>query len=128
MSSNCRRPLRFAVAAAMMGASGLAASNVPLHAASQPKWTALADCAAAYEANAKLADPDRPASMTAMISDVANDYAQAATKAYNQQAGKSGSGSVDLIKVHIAKQTTIFSKQPREKVEKVIDACPQIDN
>jgi hypothetical protein len=42
-------------------------------AAKAPGWSVYADCAAAYLANARVADPDRPAAMIAQVSDVAND-------------------------------------------------------
>jgi len=92
--------------------------------AAAPRWTAFADCAAAYQANARLSDPDRPASMTAMVSDVANDYAKAAAQASRRQGG----ASVAKVKQRIARQTAAFAGRPREEVERFIDACPQLEN
>ena len=49
-------------------------------------WIAHADCAAAYQANAVLTD--RPASMTAQISDVASDDVAAAVKERAKMGGQ----------------------------------------
>jgi len=90
-------------------------------AAAAPRWTVLADCAAAYRANARLADPDRPAAMTAQISDVAEDYAAAARKAH---AGKDAKRDVAA---RIEAQAHRDAALPREAVERIIDACPQVE-
>lgn len=110
--------------------AGLLALSLPLSAAAATpaRWTTLADCAAAYQANARLADPDRPASMTAQISDVASDYAKAAAHAYRQQAGGTASQSKHAVDARIASKTSTFGARPREEVERFIDACPQTDN
>lgn len=108
----------------MAGAVSLSLPGLSASAAAAPKWTAFADCAAAYQSNAKLSNADRPASMTAQISDTASDYAKAAAKAYGQQVKN---GPAYAVSQRIAKQEAIFAKQPREKVEKFIDACPQTE-
>jgi hypothetical protein len=97
-------------------------------AAAPARWTALADCAAAYQANARLADPHRPASMTAQIADVASDYAKAAAHAYRQQAGRTAPHATHVVDARIATKASSFGGRPREEVERFIDACPQIEN
>ena len=99
----------------------LAASLAAGGAAAAPRWTVLADCAAAYRANARLADPDRPAAMTAQISEVAEDYAAAARKAH---AGKDAKRDVAA---RIEAQAHRDAALPREAVERIIDACPQVE-
>jgi hypothetical protein len=104
-------------------AAGLAGSGLgPAAAAKAPGWTVYADCAAAYLANARVPDPDRPAAMVAQVSDVANDYAAAARVHYRR--AKRGASAV--VQARIDRQTRIYSGQPREAVERVIDACPQV--
>lgn len=106
-------------ALALMVAAALAWPGISL--AKAPAWTVYADCAAAYQANARIADPDRPAAMTAQISDVAKDYEAAARAAYRpaKDAGR-------VVRARIERQATVYSAQPREVVEKIIDACPQV--
>jgi hypothetical protein len=102
-------------------AAALAWSGAGLTAPKAPAWTVYADCAAAYQANARIADPDRPASMTAQVSDVANDYAAAARTRYRpaREARRA-------VQARIERQTKLFAGQPRETVEHIIDACPQV--
>ncbi|HEX3366676.1 hypothetical protein [Phenylobacterium sp.] len=90
-----------------------------------PGWTVYADCAAAYLANARLADPDRPALMTAQVSDVADDYAAAAAKLRVRRGG-SAAASRRAVEARIAQKTRLFAGQSREAVEHIIDACPQL--
>jgi hypothetical protein len=86
-----------------------------------PVWSVYADCAAAYLANARIADPDRPAAMTAQISDVAKDYEAAARARY-----RPARGARQAVRVRIERQAKVFSGEAREAVERVIDACPQV--
>ncbi|HZZ32326.1 MAG TPA: hypothetical protein VFE10_10065 [Phenylobacterium sp.] len=104
-----------------------AAAPGPAPAGSAARWTAYADCAAAYLANARLADPDRPASMTAQVSDVADDYSAAAAKRLRGRRGGSAAASRHAVDARVAEQAKLFGGQPREAVEKVIDACPQLN-
>jgi hypothetical protein len=90
-----------------------------------PGWSVYADCAAAYLANARLADPDRPASMTAQVSDVADDYAAAAAARYRTRHGGSVAAARRAIQARVDRQTAQFGAQTRAAVERVIDACPQ---
>jgi hypothetical protein len=99
----------------------VAAGPVPV------KWQAFADCAAAYQANARIVDPSRPASMTAMISDTAKDYEAAALDRYRQYSKIPADAAVKAVRDYIAKRTQGFGRQPRAAVEKFIDACPQTD-
>ena len=106
---------------------GLVLAVVPFaQARSAPpaRWQALADCAAAYRANAQIKDPDRAASMTAQISETAGDYAKAALKAYPKSARRAADMAVQS---RIVRQTAKFARQPRTQVEHVIDACPQLE-
>ena len=88
-------------------------------------WTAYADCAAAYRVNARLADPDRPASMTAQISEVADDYAAAARARYLRQMKVSDRAARRAVAARVARKVGRLSSQPREAVEQIIEACPQ---
>lgn len=90
-------------------------------AAKAPLWTVYADCAAAYLANARVADPDRPATMVDQVSDVAKDYAAAARARF--QPAESARAAV---RARIERQTRLFASQPREAVEHIIDTCPQV--
>lgn len=103
--------------------AGLAAA-ASLHAA--PRWQALADCAAAYQANARIADPDRPAAMTAQISDVADDYAKAAAAARRRAIPSSSTAARRAVAARAGKAATRDAALPREAVEKLIEACPQV--
>jgi hypothetical protein len=91
-----------------------------------PAWSVYADCSAAYLANARLADPDRSASMTAQISEVAKDYAAAARSRYAEAWKVIPATARRAVEVHIARRAKAFGKQPREAVEHIIDACPQV--
>ncbi len=89
-------------------------------------WIAYADCAAAYQANARLTDSDRPASMTTQISDVASDYVAAAVKERARMGGQK-SAVRSAVEAHVTRQAKLFGRQTRETVEHTIDACPQLD-
>lgn len=86
------------------------------------KWQAFADCAAAYRANAAIKDPERAASMTAMISETADDYRKAAVKAHR------GRDAQRAVAERIALKTATFAQQSRAEVERFIDACPQTED
>jgi len=103
-------------------AAALALPVVGQSAPKPPRWQVLADCAAAYQANARVADPDRPAAMIAQVSDVARDYIAAAEQAYRPR----GPAARQAIAARVAARTTAYSARPREAVEAVIDACPQV--
>jgi hypothetical protein len=94
-------------------------------AARPPDWRVYADCAAAYLANARITDPGRPASMTAQISDVADDYAKAARERYRRQREVSRKTAARQVGAHIDTQSRRLAGRPREAVERIIDACPQ---
>src|SRR4051812_36127675 len=79
-----------------------------------PAWTVYADCAAAYQANARVADPDRPAAMIDQVSDVAKDY-EAAAKARYRPARRARAAVRDRIQ----RLEKVFAAQPREAVERV---------
>jgi hypothetical protein len=79
-------------------------------------WKAYAACAAAYQVNAALADPGRAASMTAMVSEVADEYLTAA-KARHADAHE--------VEAYAGERAASFRRQPRERVEAFIEACPQ---
>jgi len=96
-------------------------------AAQRPAWTAYADCAGAYVANAKVADPDRPASMAGQMSETAQDYAKAARARYRGQAKTGAAAAAKAVADRIEATARRLAAQPREAAEKVIDACPQTD-
>ena len=93
----------------------------------KPGWKAFADCAAAYRANSRIADPGRTATMTADISEQADDYGAAAVKRH--RGGKQGPDRQGAVAVadYLRKQTVIMSGKRRADIERIIDACPQID-
>lgn len=112
--------MRLAVLIAVIAfaASGPAAARAP-------DWRVYADCAAAYLANARLADPGRPAAMTAQVSDVAEDYAKAARERYHRQREVSRKAAARQTDAQIEARARAMAKRPREAVERIIDACPQ---
>jgi hypothetical protein len=95
--------------------------------ARKPDWRAFADCAAAYQANARIADPDRPASMTAQISEVADDYLAAAAKRRRQQLKGTAEAARQAVEAYAAERSAAFAAQPRKQAERFIEACPQVD-
>jgi hypothetical protein len=113
--------LKAAISGVIIVASSLAWPGADPAAAAPPGWRVYADCAAAYLANARIADPDRPAAMTAQISDVAKDYEAAARARY-----RPATGAGRAVRTRIERQARAFYGQPREAVEKIIDACPQV--
>lgn len=112
------------IAACIAVATLLAAAG----AEAAPRWATLSDCAAAYQANARIADPDRPASMTAQISDVADDYAKAAVAARRRAIPSSAAAARRAVAARMAKTAARDSALPRAAVEKIIDACPQVES
>jgi hypothetical protein len=101
----------------LMASLALAA---PSQAAPKPTWKTFADCAAAYEANAAIKDPERSAQMSASIQDVAQDYLGAALglrKPKNDAA----------VRAYVAEKRKAFAAKPRRTVEKFIEACPPTD-
>jgi len=105
----------------------LIAAAGPAGAAPAAGWTVYADCAAAYQVNARLADPDRPAAMTQQISEVAGDYAAAARTRYAHGARAAKAAVAKAVAARIEREAARLSGQPREGVERIIDACPQLD-
>ena len=110
---------RALILAALIAAAGSAAG------APAPGWTVYADCAAAYQVNARLTDPDRPAAMTDQISEVAGDYAAAARARYPHSAKAAKAAAGHAVAARIERQAARLAGKPREAVEKIIDACPQ---
>ena len=93
---------------------------MPATAAPKPGWKAFAECAAAYEANARIKDPERSAQMAASMQDVADDYRGAAIglrKPRNDEA----------VKAYIATRVPFYAAKPRKAVEAFIDKCPAYD-
>jgi len=105
-------------AAAPVSASGRAATAA---------WPVYADCAAAYQVNAAIADPGRSASMTAQVSDVALDYSAAAAKQRQRRSGGSLAAARRIVSARVATRSKALGSMPREAVERIIDACPQVD-
>jgi hypothetical protein len=89
-------------------------------------WQAFADCAAAYQVNAQLKNPDRPASMTASISEQSNDYRTAALATYRAKAKQADAPAERTISTRIARQAPALARLSRDKLEHRIDACPQL--
>jgi hypothetical protein len=82
-----------------------------------PDWTVFADCAAAYRINAGIADPARPASMTQMVSETADEYEAAALR--------TAKGGRPAVTARVRETVGRLAPLAREEVEKLIDACPQ---
>jgi hypothetical protein len=89
-------------------------------------WEAFADCAAAYQVNAQLKNPDRPASMTASISEQSDDYRAAALAAYRAKTKQVGDPVERALSARIAQQAPTLARLSRDKLEQRIDACPQL--
>ena len=106
-------------------AAALAVAGPALAAGPAPGWSVYADCAAAYLANARLADPGRPASMTAQVSEVADDYAAAAAARYRKAHAVPAEAAQRAVRARIDRLAAAYRGQAREAVERVIDACPQ---
>jgi hypothetical protein len=109
----------FAIAAALL------ASGAPAEAPAD--WRALAACAAAYRANAAIADPERPAAMSAQVSEVGDDYARAAIKAFRARGVASTAAARRAVEAYAAKRRQAFAGQSREAIDRFIEACPQTE-
>jgi hypothetical protein len=101
--------------------ASLAATAIAAHG----DWKVLARCAAAYEVNAQVSDPERPATMKAMVSDVAADYRRAAEARYRKAMKASSAMAHKAVGQEVAQRVAAFRRKPRTDVEAVIDACPQ---
>lgn len=112
---------------AILAAVAALAAAAPAAAAPSPGWTVYADCAAAYRVNARLADPDRPAAMTAQVSEVAADYAAAAEARYAKRFRAARPAAARAVAARIERRAAGLAGQPREAVERIIDACPQLE-
>lgn len=109
----------------------LALTSVPaagLAAPRPPAWRALADCAAAYAANADIADPQRAASMRASISDVGDDYAAAAVRRLRRDSKVAETKAAQTVRERVSTRKAAFAGQPRPDIERFIEACPQPDD
>lgn len=102
------------------------APSLGLAASRQPTWKVLADCSAAYRANAQISDPDRASSMKAMISEEADDYAKAATGDYRTKMKASADRAHRRVEAYVVKRLSDYAAQPRSAIEHIIDACPQV--
>ncbi len=121
------RPITIALAASVLAACALFAAGAAA-AAKPPKWTVYADCSAYYQVNAYLAGPDRPATMTAQMSEVVADYARTATARYVKQRKASPHDAQHAVAARIkAAIERLGAKPPRKTVEKLIDKCPRPD-
>jgi hypothetical protein len=105
-------------------AAGADADATPAPAAA-PGWRTLARCAAAYRAKPEIVDPARPKAMKMMIADTAQDYQTAAVAAYQRAVTASAERGRKVVGDYVARRTLEFNKQPRETIERFIDACPQ---
>lgn len=105
-----------------LGAAGARASDAP-----PPTWRTLAACAAAYQVNARAADPDRSADMAKSMAGVADDYDKAAIRAYLGERKGAVTAARDAVRGHEAAKLRAFAGRPRKEVEAAIDACPQVE-
>jgi hypothetical protein len=91
----------------------------------QPAWQGYIDCAAAYRANAQIADPNRPATMVRDMADVAADYARAAEAGYAKASGLSAEAARSTVEIQVADRTATFASRERAQIEHFIEGCPQ---
>jgi hypothetical protein len=110
---------------ALLMIAALAACAAPR--AHDPRWMAFADCAGAYRVNAAIADPSRPASMTAMVSESADDYEKAARDRYVLEPHTTAEQAQRDVAARVSAKVKAFSGKPRGEVEKFIDTCPQTE-
>lgn len=104
----------------------LVAVGTPATVSAAPaEWKPLADCAAAYSANAAIKDPSRPPSMRAQISDQADSYMKAALGPYLVATKEPVVKARASLKAYVAKRTPDFAHQSRDAIDHFIDACPQ---
>jgi len=89
-------------------------------------WKALADCAAAYRANAGIKDPSRAPSMREQISDEADSYLKAALSPYRAATKEPEVKARGALKAYVARRTPDFARQKRDAIDHFIDACPQV--
>ncbi len=108
--------------ALLASAQGAAPAHPP-----KASWRAFADCAAAYQSNAAIADPNRTESMKAMVSDTARDYETAGIARYRETTKGSADAATKAVETRMRSQLRKYSTQPRATVEHIIDACPQTD-
>lgn len=90
-------------------------------------WRGFADCAAAYKANAAFAEPDRAASMTAMVSEVADAYEASAVDKIRSLSDMSQEAALSTVRSQVNLKLQEFSGRSREQVERFIESCPQPD-
>ena len=110
-------------AALLIGLVVLAASGPA--AAKAPDWRIYADCSAAYSVNADIKDPDRTPSMTTQVTELSNEYADAALMRYRQQGQAAPRAAIAAVRARVRSRTRHYAGQTRGAVERVIDACPQ---
>ena len=91
----------------------------------QPTWQGYMDCAAAYRANAQIADPNRPATMVRDMAEVGDNYAKAAMSAYIRETGAAADAAQAMVEGEVAKRTVTFATRPRAQIEHFIEGCPQ---
>jgi hypothetical protein len=65
--------------------------------------------------------------MTSQVSDVAADYAAAAQKQRRATQAGGAAAARQAVQARMAAKGRRFSRQTRESVERVIDACPQLE-
>jgi hypothetical protein len=84
-----------------------------------PKWETFADCAAAYQVNAAVKDPSRSATMSGDMAQTGADYLKAALQRRKDESA---------VRARVKAQTPRFAAMSREKLDKFIDACPQVED
>lgn len=111
-----------AVGAVVLWGTGFAAP------APHPDWRTLADCAAYYQVNARIADPDRPATMSAMVDETAQEYVAAAMARHRRATHGSADAARTAVEARVKATAIGVAPKPRTQVEKLIEACPQPDD
>lgn len=92
----------------------------------EPSWKVYADCSAAYEANARIADPERSTEMRDSIGDTAIDYQVAAVPLYRHQVGGDSEYAVNGTVAYIKSRTPAFAAKSRKDLDAYIERCPQV--
>jgi hypothetical protein len=100
----------------------LLALATPAWPASKPSWKDFADCAAAYRVNAAIKDPSRTATMSGDMALTGFDYRHSAVALRKRQTGDADAA----VDARINAQASRFKAMSRERLDKFIDACPQM--
>jgi hypothetical protein len=63
--------------------------------------------------------------MTTQVTELSNQYADAADLRYRRQMRASPHQALRAVRARYVRQVRLYKAKPREAVERIIDACPQ---